>query len=442
MSRAIAVAGWLITAACLTGSSAQETDTPAATSLSDTDLSDMDRKLESLQSQIDALRHEVPARTASGFPLHEPPPQWPTSSLTGLIQTDLGYFQQDAASRAAVGDIQDGADFRRVRVGVKGKAWHSTSYMIEMEYANLNRVAFTDVFLQKDGDHMNIRLGRWRQPFGMAALTSVKELSFIERSSTFGFVPFRQTGLGAFGTWCDEQGTWAVSGFRTESDAIGGSLGDDGGWGLAGRATGLLLDDPSQQQLLHIGFDYSLIAPPDDSIRFTSRPEAFLAEVGVSRIPDFVDTGTLATETVSLFALEAAFQSGPLHGQSEFFSTTLDPPAGGTIHFHGAYSQLVYSLTGETRPYSRKNGVFTRPVLDSSVDCGGSGAWELAARWSWIDLNDTGVAGGELTTLTAGVNWYLNPHCKLQFNYINASHDTGGTDAITSLFVTRAQLDF
>ncbi|MFP6764894.1 MAG: porin, partial [Planctomycetaceae bacterium] len=435
--RTIAVAGWLITAGCLTVSTAQDTEPRSAINISH-----IDQKLESLQSQIDALRHVNPPGV-NAFPAPQPhSPEWPTSSLTGLIQTDLGYFQQDAASRAAVGDIQDGADFRRVRVGVKGKVWHSTSYMIEMEYANLNRVAFTDVFLQRDGDHMNIRLGRWRQPFGMAALTSVKELSFIERSSTFGFVPFRQTGLGAFGTWCDEQGTWAVSGFRTESDAIGGSLGDDGGWGLASRTTYLLADDPSQHQLVHMGFDYSLIAPPDDSLRFSSRPEAFLAEVGVSRIPDFVDTGSIATESASLFALEAAFQSGPLHGQSEYFYTTLDSPAGGSIHFQGAYSQLVYSLTGETRPYSRKQGVFTRPAFDNSVDCGGSGAWELAARWSWIDLDDTGIAGGELTTLTAGVNWYLNPHCKLQFNYINAAHDTGGTDAQTNLFVTRAQLDF
>ena len=52
--------------------------------------------------------------------------------------------------------------------------------------------------------------------------------------------------------------------------------------------------------------------------------------------------------------------------------------------------------------------------------CKGSGAWEVAVRWSYIDLDDAPVLGGYLDDLTFGVNWWLNPNMRVMFNYINA----------------------
>jgi hypothetical protein len=52
---------------------------------------------------------------------------------------------------------------------------------------------------------------------------------------------------------------------------------------------------------------------------------------------------------------------------------------------------------------------------------GGLGAWELAARWSYIDTNGTAGTGpgGQLNDLTFGLNWYMNNFTKFQFNYIH-----------------------
>ena len=84
-----------------------------------------------------------------------------------------------------------------------------------------------------------------------------------------------------------------------------------------------------------------------------------------------------------------------------------------------------------------------RVIPENPFGAGGTGAWEIAARWSWLDLNDADVAGGALVTTTVGLNWYLNQYAKFQLNYIQAMLDSptaGDSDA--SIVAARAQVDF
>jgi phosphate-selective porin OprO/OprP len=157
-----------------------------------------------------------------------------------------------------------------------------------------------------------------------------------------------------------------------------------------------------------------------------------------------VNTGPLAVDDYTLVGVEAAARCGALYLQSEVVASVVDQLAADSAVFHGMYLQGGYFLTGETRPYNRKAGVFGRvvPLHPFSRD-GGCGAWEVTARWSMIDLNDAGVTGGRLNDATAGLNWYLNQYSKFQLNYIHAFLDSpvnGKSDA--GLTAVRAQLDF
>ena len=126
----------------------------------------------------------------------------------------------------------------------------------------------------------------------------------------------------------------------------------------------------------------------------------------------------------------------------------------------GAYTQVGFFLTGEHRPYDRKTGTIDRIIPKHNFgpwDCQthhGWGAWEVAGRWSYIDLNSKNIRGGVVNDLTAGLNWYLNPYWKVQFNYIHsmpnytAQAAPAGTPngpfshSTTDMFDLRCQVDF
>ena len=75
------------------------------------------------------------------------------------------------------------------------------------------------------------------------------------------------------------------------------------------------------------------------------------------------------------------------------------------------------------RTWNPKAAVFNRiqPLTNFGFSGDGTptgiGAWELAVRYSYLDLTDKTIAGGRLNSVTLGLNWYLNANAKLQFNY-------------------------
>jgi len=160
-----------------------------------------------------------------------------------------------------------------------------------------------------------------------------------------------------------------------------------------------------------------------------------------------VDTGNIAASGVSIIAGEFLSILGPFSLQAEYgIATSLDSqvslnpfnaaiPAAplqhvGNLSFSGGYAQVSYILTGENRLYDKRLGRLASNYLDQNsnfwfteTDNGrwslGRGAWEVAARYSYLNLNDGPVQGGVMTGLSLGLNWYINPNLKVQFEYIH-----------------------
>ena len=98
--------------------------------------------------------------------------------------------------------------------------------------------------------------------------------------------------------------------------------------------------------------------------------------------------------------------------------------------FSGYYLQGSWIFSGEARRYNATTGSFQspRPMVPFSGG-GGFGAWELAARYSRMDLDfmegiqgtaasAASVRGGDQSVVTLGLNWYLNPNIKVMLNYM------------------------
>jgi len=72
---------------------------------------------------------------------------------------------------------------------------------------------------------------------------------------------------------------------------------------------------------------------------------------------------------------------------------------------------------------------------------GGSGAWEIAGRFSTLDLNDGAILGGEVDVITIGLNWYLNRNTRVMLNLQDIDLDQGGADKVQAVQVP-FQIDF
>jgi phosphate-selective porin OprO/OprP len=69
----------------------------------------------------------------------------------------------------------------------------------------------------------------------------------------------------------------------------------------------------------------------------------------------------------------------------------------------------------------------------------GWGLWEIAARYSYVDLTDGFIRGGIMGDLGLALNWYPRMHVRVMFNYILAMRNGIGRSNIVG---ARLALDF
>jgi phosphate-selective porin OprO/OprP len=355
--------------------------------------------------------------------------------IGGRIQHDYGYFAEDGAVERRIGDdFDDGTEFRRARLYFSGNIYEDIDFKVQYDFAG-GDADFKDVYLGMKNVPCvgSVRVGQFKEPFGLEELTSSNYITFMERSLVSAFTPSRNTGVMVGDTLMDKRMTWAAGFFRQTDDFGNGVGGRD--YNATARVTALPIYEDKGKELLHLGLAYTHQNYEDNSIRFRERPEAHLA-------PRIVDTGTFGAESGDFVGAEVAYVNGPFSVQGEYVHSFIDGrgPWVDDPTFSAASIQASYFLTGEHRPYKTSSGTFDRvKPLENFSRAGGKGAWELAARYSYLDLNDGGVHGGRLTDFTLGVNWYLNPNVRTMWNYVLADPSKGGD---ISAFMWRFQVAF
>ncbi len=359
--------------------------------------------------------------------------------LGGRIQNDWAVLApndglQDAFSdRAGIGT---GTEFRRARLQMSGTIYERVGFKMQYDFAN-SEVGFRDVFL----DLLDLpavgrlRIGHFKEPLSLEHLASSVNITFMERSLLDALVPGRETGFMIGNSALEQRLTWAIGAFRDTATDSGNGFSSDPLYSITGRVTGLPWYEDEGRRLLHLGVAFSQRFLDENPIGFASRPEANLA-------PDFVNTGNFAADDIRIVNAELAWVHGPFSFQGEYNRVFADGSGGsvGDPGFDAFYVQASYFLTGEHRPYKASEGVFGRVAPHQNFNReGGLGAFEVAARFSRIDLDSEGISGGTLNDGTLGINWYLNPNVRFMFNYVlGRLEGVGWTNEAESRF----QIDF
>lgn len=419
----------------------------------------------------------------NGFEVTSPDKAFRTH-VGGRVQMDGTWFTADDAVQTGaggVGRLRDSWNFRRARLRVDGTMWEVVDWAAEFDFVNTffvdpgvapapaiannnveNTPAPTDLWVTLTKLPMigNLRMGNLKEPIGMEHLTSSRFLEFMERSynqDAFygpfnnGFVP----AIMAFDTLADERITWASAVSKNTNNIFGNGVGD-GEYAYTNRVTLLPLWESDGRYLVHLGLSSSLRDLDESAIRVRSRGSLRSGNPGPFN-PVFADSGTFIGDNQTLVGAEFASQMGPVTIQSEYTASFVKDGvrAGvplGSVFFQGWYVETLWFLTGEHRTYNRKTGVFDRVVPAENYfrvatdggTCFGRGAWQLGARYSMLDLKDPGINGGILHDVTLGLNWFLNPNMKVQWNYIVTDRDANGntSDGLIQGVGTRVAFDF
>lgn len=415
----------------------------------------------------------VPAATVTGKPAVEitwdgapkltTKEGW-TFKPRGRLHLDAGTVSSPGAYTNA--NLGTRARARRIRLGFEGTVPGGLGYKAEADLAN-GSVGFGDVQLSYSPANapVSVRIGNFETLNSMEQISSSNFNTFIERAAfNDAFTNARRLG--------------AAVAYRSKSDAVRAELGlftghsidgslDNDGWIGAAR---LVYAPKALGGQLHLGLNYqyrdfasnisggtstgTAMPSTNQLARYRARPNSQLTDVR------FVDTGSFAAHSDQVLGLEAmaifkglylsseaqwvktkAYRAGDLATGADVFSggnSAVVPT--GNPGFFGAYGEVGYFLTGETRGYKRGDGTWARTKVLNPINKGGSGAFLLAARYEYLDLADDALMSGATNNFTTGatslaalnsrlgrggtqssymlgLNWHATDYVRFMLNY-------------------------
>jgi len=357
-----------------------------------------------------------------------------TIQLMGRLHMDYrGYDAGFASGTTKTDPLTDVLDIRRARLGVRGQLDKDFKYEIQGTYGGDNGMGDTATTLDiafadyAANPAAMLRVGKFKMPFSLEQLTSSNNIDFMERSfasqNEGEYIPAKETGVMVFGS--PLPGTYyglAYSRGRANKSAIYDSP------DLVGRVSANLAKAAMGRDdiVTHLGLGYSVGRVKSATSYASARDE--------SRAYSGFFNGTEATRagsTRTRQAIEYAIAYGPYKAQGEFFEISYSDMTGtnaGTNAVKMNYNELLWNITGESHNYSNSAGTFgwIKPNTKFSSN-GGLGAWQVGVRLSDFDGSDFTTASGKTakaTSMTYGLNWYMNDNVRVMLNYVETKYDS------------------
>jgi phosphate-selective porin OprO/OprP len=385
-------------------------------------------------------------------------------AITSRVHFDAGgYNYRPNTAATSPQHLDDGVNVRRARIGVIGKFLEDWNYALIYDFggasdgfastasvggaavgflpggalSGIENAYLSYTGIKPFGGKLAIEGGIMDLPYTLDEASSSNDIPFMERAASgitatnIAAGDFRSTAGARWYTdtfWAGAYATGPATGAIHSASSIN-PPGTTEQFGAFTRVAGQIVS--GKDYSLHIGGDAQwLIQPPHNLIANTQtltlsdRPELRIDPTTL------VSTGAIAgVSGAQVYSAEAAGTYGPLFFQGEYFWYNIDRNAFAplpSLRFQGGYAEAAYVLTGETRLYNPAAASYGGivPANPFSLTGGGWGAWEIAGRFSTIDLNDklaaaNGVAGGRQTIYTLALNWYANRNVRLMFDFLH-----------------------
>ena len=196
----------------------------------------------------------------------------------GRLMMDWSFISQDDDLEAAFGESSNGFEFRRARFFNSGLIYNAVKYKVQLEFSG-GELSFKDMYLEIPNTPLGaLRLGHFKEPFRLEALTSSKYMTFMERAPHLAFSPERNSGA-----MIHNEILSGVLGYQIGVFHNANSAGDDvafDGTNYAARLTVKAVDNDDHS--LHVGLGASIRKMKEDEYKVSARPEAHLATKYVS----------------------------------------------------------------------------------------------------------------------------------------------------------------
>jgi phosphate-selective porin OprO/OprP len=325
-----------------------------------------------------------------------------------FIRSEDGNFEIEFGGRLHLDFRAYTADFapdptfllRRARLEMEGSFYKFVEYKIQADFADVESTLLRDGYLNiRPRDSIQVMAGQFKAPFSQEELQSSKYIDFIERSMLNNLVPGRSPGVMVHGQTKDQVFEYGLS---AQNDRGELQLNRTGTPDFFGRAR----FKPWREGVLkELSFGGALGIGNREGERFligrtSSRSLVFSGEVPLNGdLTRYNLEGWWVHRNVKVQA-EYIHAQGQRLGLGDEGTDLTDAVSKG-LEVHG-----TYVLTGETK---MPDAAITPKV---AVHDGGIGAWELAFRYQFFEIENANRA----EEFAGGVNWWLNKFLRFQAN--------------------------
>lgn len=363
-----------------------------------------------------------------GFCLQTDDPKELALCLGALLQTDYRYYEYDN------GDPDNNRfDIRRVRLKLSGNLFRYLGYKFEYEFQGTSSRNLLDAYADIHAlPGAAIRLGQFKEPFGLEQSSPVKNYFFTEPSFSYYLTPGRDVGGMVHGSLLDDRLNYGIGAFN--GDGLDDSVGADSDYP---QVTGRLVLAPFRNRQtaavenLQFGgsFSYGKIDRNNVDVQVDT--------AGLTTFFDISPNSKFAViqhaDQAYRFGAELAWAWGPLALMSEYTGIRYEDVKTSSnvldLDLDAYYAALVWMVTGEQPAF--RQGVLQPIVPRDSVGRGGWGAWGIALRYDHFEagsnvygtLVEPGTSVRKADAYTVGLNWYLNPVAQFMVDYTRTDFD-------------------